>query len=150
MEWLQNPSEELVNKMSTLSTDLTEEDSCLHWHPVKKDMSKVSYRDPDSVDPIKIEKVASVKSFFTKSKTMKMSGEKRASKSNNFGLDTKKLKMNEKSKQEGHTQHTLNFDRHSSPKLQKNKTGNKIKTNLAVKSAEKKGSIMHFFSAKES
>lgn len=64
-EWLYRPSEELVARFSKVSSDLNNDESCLGWHPVKKQMSKVSYRNYDSVEAIKVEKVTSVKSFFT-------------------------------------------------------------------------------------
>lgn len=64
-EWLCNPSEELMTQISKLSSRIQEIDNCLAWHPVKKEMAKLSYRGKDSMDAIKIEKVASVKSFFT-------------------------------------------------------------------------------------
>ena len=79
-EWLYNPCQELVTQFSTWASELKdEEESCLGWHPVKKDMSKLSYRDRDSVDAIKIEKVASVKSFFTSTSPKASAGVKRKS-----------------------------------------------------------------------
>jgi len=63
-EWIINPSQGLVNEMSLLASAITEKDCFLEWHPVTKSMSKVNYRDTDSVEPIKIQTVPSVKSFF--------------------------------------------------------------------------------------
>jgi hypothetical protein len=36
----------------------------MQWYPVTKRVGKVGYKNKDCVDPIQIEKVASVKSFF--------------------------------------------------------------------------------------
>jgi len=63
-EWILNPSEGLVNQMASLASGVMEEDSLLTWHPVTKLMSNVKYRNADSIKPIKIETVPSVKSFF--------------------------------------------------------------------------------------
>lgn len=40
-------------------------DWIVQWHPVTKQMSKIGYVGQDCIAPIKIDKVASVKSFFT-------------------------------------------------------------------------------------
>merc|ERR1719491_616590 len=63
-EWIMNPNEGLVNQMASLASNVMEEDSLLMWHPVTKFMSNVKYRNADSIKPIKIETVPSVKSFF--------------------------------------------------------------------------------------
>lgn len=65
IEWIMNPSEGLVDQMASLASGTTEEDSLLTWHPVTKSMSSVKYRNADSIIPIKIKTVPSVKSFFT-------------------------------------------------------------------------------------
>mmetsp|Transcript_14322 Transcript_14322/g.21694 ORF Transcript_14322/g.21694 Transcript_14322/m.21694 type:complete len:182 (+) Transcript_14322:3-548(+) len=51
----------------TNSSDHKKSDSCLlTWHPVSKKMSNISYRNKDCIEAIKIEKIPSIKSFFSK------------------------------------------------------------------------------------
>lgn len=69
--WLVSPSESLLEEMvqhsAMMGTDSTEQDpNWIQWYPVTKQMSKIGYVGKDCIQPIKIEKVQSVKSFFTK------------------------------------------------------------------------------------
>lgn len=65
IEWLLNPNKSLLEDMTTASSLLTSDEECkLTWHPVSKQMSNVQYKGKDCIDEIKIEKVASIKTFF--------------------------------------------------------------------------------------
>ena len=99
MEWLLHPNSDVLNRMRKEAKDMglglgeellltagdgdiinTKEkntqngNGLIEWYPVTKNMSKLGYKSKDCVDQIKIEKVASVKSFFTAA-----GGEKRKS-----------------------------------------------------------------------
>ncbi len=48
-----------------ISTSSSSNNYCLlAWHPVSKRMSNISYQEADCMDEIKVEQVASIKSFF--------------------------------------------------------------------------------------
>jgi putative SOS response-associated peptidase YedK len=81
IEWLKNPTKQLVDQMSMLSSSRGSlkgsvsgsndvdgsnniSDDILSWYPVTKRMSNVKYRNEDCNCPIKIEKVPSIKTFF--------------------------------------------------------------------------------------
>jgi hypothetical protein len=71
LEWLQCPTESLTQKIARTSTD--ESGKWLTLHPVHKQMTNQKYREPQSIDAIRVEKVPSVASFLTKqNKTMMM------------------------------------------------------------------------------
>ena len=61
--WMEQPNEDLCQQLSSSNYSTNEK---LVWHPVTKEMNKLSYSDANSIRPVKIEKVPSVKSFFTK------------------------------------------------------------------------------------
>ena len=75
IEWLFNPSNTVLQKMRQEASGLSQElakgdkekniDGYIQWYPVTKSMSKLGYKSKDCMDPVKIEKIASVKSFFT-------------------------------------------------------------------------------------
>ncbi len=82
IEWLLRPSKALLQKISVDTNDKNnisiESDpkkmttsELLSWHPVTKKMSNTQYKNPDCTKPIKIEKVPSIKSFFSNSPSKK-------------------------------------------------------------------------------
>ena len=62
MEWLQDPSQTLEK---SIAREASKDHDLLAWYPVTKRMNKTQYRESDCNIAIKIEKVPSVKSFFT-------------------------------------------------------------------------------------
>ena len=62
MKWLQDPSQTLEK---SIARDASKDHDLLAWYPVTKRMNKTQYRESDCNIAIKIEKVPSVKSFFT-------------------------------------------------------------------------------------
>lgn len=64
VEWLQSPSQKLEKHMAK---GASLDHDAVAWYPVSKKMNKTQYREKDCNVAIKIEKVASVKSFFSKS-----------------------------------------------------------------------------------
>mmetsp|Transcript_7105 Transcript_7105/g.15517 ORF Transcript_7105/g.15517 Transcript_7105/m.15517 type:complete len:408 (-) Transcript_7105:197-1420(-) len=64
LEWLQSPSQKLEK---SIANEASIDSDALTWYPVSKKMNKTQYREKDCNVAIKIEKVASVKSFFSKS-----------------------------------------------------------------------------------
>jgi len=63
LQWLQNPTERISKKIADLAHSAS---AVLSWHPVDGRMSNLNYRESDSIKPIKIAKVPTVKSFFVK------------------------------------------------------------------------------------
>lgn len=61
--WMEQPNENLCRQLSSSNSSTNEK---LAWYPVTKEMNKLSYNDANSIQPVKIEKIPSVKSFFTK------------------------------------------------------------------------------------
>eukprot|EP00554_Chaetoceros_debilis_P012229 CAMPEP_0194111350 /NCGR_PEP_ID=MMETSP0150-20130528/10371_1 /TAXON_ID=122233 /ORGANISM="Chaetoceros debilis, Strain MM31A-1" /LENGTH=390 /DNA_ID=CAMNT_0038800757 /DNA_START=230 /DNA_END=1402 /DNA_ORIENTATION=- len=169
-EWLMNPSQELIEKIATLATEyggttrtdtrekdlklvaksegersdqIEQSESCLAWHPVTKQMSSLKYRNSDSVNPIKIEKVASVKSFFTAAAGRKAGNSNGAS---SAASESKKRSIFGKA---GNSSGANFF---KPKRLKVNEVGGNEKpssTGLKEKAA-KKGSITNFFSPKSS
>ena len=159
MQWLCSPSKELVDTFSSLASGLTEKESCLVWHPVTKEMSKVGYRDANCVDPVNIEKVPSVKSFFAANKgTSTSTPQKKGNINTEMGIKNSpsksaKRKLDDESsrqsplknvaeKQEakkGCIEHFLSQGNSGVKSPPRNKPPIKRKE-------EKKGSITHFFS----
>ena len=89
MEWLLHPNSDVLDRMrkeakcmglgeeikaKAGNEEKNNQNEIIEWYPVTKNMSKLGYNSKDCVDPIKIQKVASVKSFFTAAR-----GEKRKS-----------------------------------------------------------------------
>jgi len=66
IQWLQGPTENLVQHIAHTSTE--ESNQWLTLHPVHKQMTNQKYRSPQSIDAIRVEKVPSVVSYFTKHK----------------------------------------------------------------------------------
>ncbi len=69
IEWLLSPSKSLLehilsSQANTSASGNHDEETVLAWHPVTKRMSNVNYEGYDCMEPIKIEKVKSIKSFF--------------------------------------------------------------------------------------
>ena len=106
MEWLLHPNSDVLDRMRNEAKcmglgeevnakakggdeekqkEQNNQNEVIEWYPVTKKMSKLGYNSKDCVDPIKIEKVASVKSFF-----MAAGGQKRKSScTTNSGDDAK-------------------------------------------------------------
>lgn len=97
IEWIFNPSDDVLQKMRQEATGYKENNHSnimIDWHPVTKKMSKISYKGEDCMDPIKIEKVPSVKSFFTATKTKaSCKTETSSSSSNGVGVLTKQKSL---------------------------------------------------------
>ena len=62
IEWLQDPSQTLEK---SIAREASKDHDLLAWYPVTKRMNKTQYRESDCNIEIKIEKVPSVKSFFS-------------------------------------------------------------------------------------
>ena len=62
VEWLQNPTQTLEK---SIAREASKDHEHLAWYPVTKRMNKTQYRENDCNVAIKIEKVPSVKSFFS-------------------------------------------------------------------------------------
>jgi len=62
IEWLQNPSQ---TQEKFIAREASKDHDLLAWHPVTKRMNKTQYRESDCNVAVKIEKVPSVKSFFS-------------------------------------------------------------------------------------
>ena len=75
LEWLQSPSQKLEKH---IANEASLNHDALIWYPVSKKMNKTQYRERDCNVSIKIEKVASVKSFFGKSFTQSMGAKSKA------------------------------------------------------------------------
>lgn len=65
-KWLTHPNSNVLDELAKSANTSTIPE--LAWHPVTKKMSKVTYDGMDSNLPIQLEKVPSIKSFFTSSK----------------------------------------------------------------------------------
>ena len=63
-QWLKSPSSELLQKISSLAS--TQSNPLLAWHPVTKKMSSTQYNGKDTILPVKLEELPSIKSFFGK------------------------------------------------------------------------------------
>lgn len=70
-EWLLEPTQALEKKMAHFASNADVNE--MSWHPVTKRMSSVQYRGDDCTKAIKIEKVPSVKSFFSRQFAVKKS-----------------------------------------------------------------------------
>jgi len=175
IEWIFNPSDDVLQKMRQEATGYKENNHSnitIEWHPVTKKMSKISYKGEDCMDPIKIEKVPSVKSFFTATKTKaSCKTETSSSSSNGVGVLTKQKplkrpivnnlvkgasnnskKLKTESMKNNKRKTTKNFFTPGNnttilSSLQKQKATNKQKSSATKK--PKKGSITSFFEKKE-
>lgn len=74
VQWLLNPSEALLREISQAATEMNDENNQLAWHAVTKQMSNVSYRGDDCNHAIKIPKIATLSSFFSKQIAQESSG----------------------------------------------------------------------------
>jgi len=92
-EWIMNPNENLVHEMSSLASGVIKKDNRLVWHPVNKLMSNVKYRNADCTQPVKIETVRSVQSFFAGNVKKKDSPKNKNSDQNEKNLTRGKLKL---------------------------------------------------------
>jgi putative SOS response-associated peptidase YedK len=66
LQWLKDPNPLLLRQISEASSNMNSENNQLQWHPVSKQMSKISYQGEDCKDAIKLPKVSTITSFFSK------------------------------------------------------------------------------------
>lgn len=66
IQWLKNPNPLLLRQISEAASNMNAENNQLQWHPVSKQMSKISYQGEDCITAIKLPKVATISSFFSK------------------------------------------------------------------------------------
>ena len=120
----------------------------IQWYPVTKSMSKLGYKSKDCMEPVKIEKIASVKSFFTAGGAKPKSSTKRSSSSAKMDDGNGKSESSsspKKIKAETKKGVTAFF----SPREKATSTSSPKKTSIrkspAKKVVPKKGSIQTFF-----
>jgi putative SOS response-associated peptidase YedK len=66
LKWLKNPNPLLLRQISEGASGMNADNNQLKWHPVSKQMSKLSYQGEDCTNAIKLPKVATISSFFSK------------------------------------------------------------------------------------
>jgi len=84
-EWIQNPTPALLQQLSTKVSQSTYPE--MTWHSVTKKMSNSSYQGYDCMDPVELETIPSVKSFFAK-KTAQPQGKDATTKTGNQAQET--------------------------------------------------------------
>jgi len=64
-KWIDSPTPQLLDELASIANSTANHPN-LTWYPVTKKMSNVQYDGMDSINPIKLEKLPSIKSFFGK------------------------------------------------------------------------------------
>lgn len=71
-QWIKQPTSSLLEN-DMIASSKNDSNGRLSWHPVTKKMNQIQYQCADSIQPIRIDTIPSVKSFFTTSNQVKTS-----------------------------------------------------------------------------